>query len=61
LIFIYLVPVGNDKATVYISHLLQEADLSALVQLDTVHQIKFLIDERIHMLNQVRLFEFFKL
>ena len=51
---IVLVPIGHDKSTAYISHLLQEADLSALAQLDTIHQIKFFIEERVHMINQVR-------
>ena len=51
--FNLLVPVGNDKSASYIAHLLEDADLPALIQLDSVSQIKFFLDERAHMVHQV--------
>lgn len=48
-----LASVGNDKSASYISHLLQEADLSALIPMDAFTQIKFFLDERSHLINQV--------
>ena len=49
-----LAPVGTDKSSSHVSHLLEEADLPALIPLDSVKQIKFFLDERTHMINQVR-------
>ncbi len=50
---LYLVPVSNERSTAYISHILQEADLPDLVPLDSVDQIKYFLEERAHMINQV--------
>ncbi|CAF3367493.1 unnamed protein product [Rotaria sp. Silwood1] len=46
-------PINNDKSASYVAHLLHEADLTSLVQLDTVHQIRYFLDERADLINQV--------
>ena len=50
---LYLAPIGSDQSTAYISHLLHDADLPALVQMETIDQIKYFLDERAHLINQV--------
>ncbi|CAF1491573.1 unnamed protein product [Rotaria sordida] len=46
-------PINNDKSASYVAHLLHEADLTSLVQLDTVTQIKFFLDDRANLINQM--------
>ncbi|CAF3344287.1 unnamed protein product [Rotaria sp. Silwood1] len=46
-------PINNDKSASYVAHLLHEADLTSLVQLDTVHQIRYFLDERADLINQM--------
>jgi hypothetical protein len=48
-----LVNANDDKPAIYIARLLHEADLTALIQLDSVNQIKYFLDERVHLINQV--------
>ncbi|CAF2069885.1 unnamed protein product [Rotaria magnacalcarata] len=46
-------PINNDKSAGYVAHLLHEADLTSLVQLDTINQIKYFLDERAHLISQI--------
>ncbi|CAF2635951.1 unnamed protein product [Rotaria sp. Silwood2] len=46
-------PINNDKSAGYVAHLLHEADLTSLVQLDTINQIKYFLDERANLISQM--------
>jgi hypothetical protein len=52
-LFYYLVPPITDNPDTFIAQLLDEADLSELVQLDIVNQIQYFLEERAHLMNQV--------
>jgi hypothetical protein len=52
-LFYYLVPPTTDNPDAFIAQLLDEADLSELVQLDIVNQIQYFLEERAHLMNQV--------
>ncbi|CAF4196048.1 unnamed protein product [Rotaria sp. Silwood2] len=54
------VPISDDNyhqphrsPAVHIAHLLHESNLSNLIQLDWVNQIRFFLNERSHLLNQI--------
>ncbi|CAF3649586.1 unnamed protein product [Rotaria sp. Silwood1] len=54
------VPINDDNyhqphrsPAVHIAHLLHESNLSNLIQLDWVNQIRFFLNERSHLLNQI--------
>jgi hypothetical protein len=48
-----IVPTGNDQSAILIAELLHEANLTDLIQLDTINQIKYFLDERIQLIEEV--------
>lgn len=59
----HLAPTTDQRfqrsSPIEIAHLLHESDLSDLVQLDWLGQIKYFLTERSHLLHQVSPFVFF--
>jgi hypothetical protein len=48
-----IVPTSNDQSAVHIAQLLHEANLTDLIQLDPINQIKYFLDERIQLIDEV--------
>ena len=48
-----IVLVHSDERTDYLAHILRDADLSYLIQLDRVQQVEYFLSERYQLIDEV--------